>query len=756
MIKLTSINYSIWKPKMEDILYYKDMYDPVEKGDAKPDKVTDEDWKKLHRKAVSLIRQWVDLSVFHHVATETNAQTLWKNIEKMYQRKTAQNKTFAIRKLVNLKYREGKSVVEHLSDFQDLVNQLVAMKLVLEDELQALLLLSSLPESWETLVVSLSNSAPDGQLTLSQVKDSMFNEETRRKDLGASSSEALVTENKGRNTSGGRFNESRDRSESQSRRKFNCYHCGEEGHIKRNCKAWKNRDRRNQRSDEDENTATPVVDGEVVLLSVEEEECHVADSCVEWVVDSAASYHATSNKEFFMVYKVGDFGRVKMGNSSHADIVGIGDVCIQTNTGCTLTLKDVRHVPDLRHNLISVQALDLAGFCSNFGNGTWKLTKGSLMVARGTMYSTLYRTQVKLIRDGLNAVEGDALSDWWHKTLARISEKGLRIWSRKSLIPSDKGTMLNPYDYSLFGKHHGVSFSKTLKLKDDILDMVYSDVSGSMKMETIGGSRYFVMFIDDVSQKVKMAKMSKPFWSKAIQTTCYLINKSPFVPLGFGIHERVWSGHDISYSHLKVFGCKAFAHVSKEQRQKLDDIVIPCILVGYGDEEFGYKLWDPEKRRIIRSRDVVFHEQETMSDSAIQETPTGPPIRIATVGGDLVEDPRVDGEPAIEDGDDEEYDEDGKQSPTSQFRSSNREYRQSNNYPSSEYILIADEGELESVGKIQTRDNVQQENMMQEEIGSLQENVAYEFVKLSKGLRTLKNKLMVLQLYAELIGMDRR
>ena len=73
MIKLTSTNYSIWKPKMEDILYYKDMYDPVEKGDTKPDKVTDEDWKKSHRKVVSLIRQWVDLSVFHHVATETNA-----------------------------------------------------------------------------------------------------------------------------------------------------------------------------------------------------------------------------------------------------------------------------------------------------------------------------------------------------------------------------------------------------------------------------------------------------------------------------------------------------------------------------------------------------------------------------------------------------------------------------------------------------------------------------------------------------------
>ena len=54
-----------------------------------------------------------------------------------------------------------------------------SMKLIIDDELQALLLLSSLPDSWETLVVSLSNSAPNGVLQLAIVKDSLFNEETR-------------------------------------------------------------------------------------------------------------------------------------------------------------------------------------------------------------------------------------------------------------------------------------------------------------------------------------------------------------------------------------------------------------------------------------------------------------------------------------------------------------------------------------------------------------------------------------------------
>ena len=75
-----------------------------------------------------------------------------------------------------------------------------------------------------------------------------------------------------------------------------------------------------------------------------------------------------------------------------------------------------------------------------------------------------------------------------------------------------------------------------------------------------------------------------------VQTVCYLINQSPSVPLEFDIPERVWTGKVVSYPHLKVFGCKAFAYMPKEQRLKLDNKAIHCIFVGYGDVEFGYKL----------------------------------------------------------------------------------------------------------------------------------------------------------------------
>jgi hypothetical protein len=176
MVKLTASNYSIWKTRMEDILYCKDLFDPIEMEGVKPISTTNEDWNKMNRKAVGYIRQWIDQSVFHHVAKEVDAYSLWQKLESLYERKTAQNKAFVIRRLVNLKYKDGHSVTEHLSNFQGLLNDLSTMKLALDDEVQALLLLSSLPDSWETLVVSLSNSAPSGVITMSMVKDNMFNE----------------------------------------------------------------------------------------------------------------------------------------------------------------------------------------------------------------------------------------------------------------------------------------------------------------------------------------------------------------------------------------------------------------------------------------------------------------------------------------------------------------------------------------------------------------------------------------------------
>lgn len=53
--------------------------------------------------------------------------------------------------------------------------------------------------------------------------------------------------------------------------------------------------------------------------------------------------------------------------------------------------------------------------------------------------------------------------------------------------------------------------------------------------------------------------------------------------------EGIWTGKNVSYSHLMMFECKAFAHVPKEQWLKLDE-VSPYMFIGYGGAEFGYTL----------------------------------------------------------------------------------------------------------------------------------------------------------------------
>ncbi|CAB4028654.1 Hypothetical predicted protein, partial [Paramuricea clavata] len=60
--------------------------------------------------------------------------------------------------------------------------------------------------------------------------------------------------------------------------------------------------------------------------------------------------------------------------------------------------------------------------------------------------------------------------------------------------------------------------------------------------------------------------------------------------------------------HLRVFGCEAYAHVPKDERKKLDSKARKCILLGYGTETKGYRLYDPNRARVFHSRDVQFNE----------------------------------------------------------------------------------------------------------------------------------------------------
>jgi hypothetical protein len=74
------------------------------------------------------------------------------------------------------------------------------------------------------------------------------------------------------------------------------------------------------------------------------------------------------------------------------------------------------------------------------------------------------------------------------------------------------------------------------------------------------------------------------------------------------VPNKVFYDKEVSYEHLKIFGCKAFVHITQEERSKLDSKTRKCIFLGYGGDQFGYKLYDPIGKNIVISHDVVFVE----------------------------------------------------------------------------------------------------------------------------------------------------
>jgi hypothetical protein len=98
------------------------------------------------------------------------------------------------------------------------------------------------------------------------------------------------------------------------------------------------------------------------------------------------------------------------------------------------------------------------------------------------------------------------------------------------------------------------------------------------------------------------------FWGEAMSTVVYIKNQCPSKALDSKTPQEAWSGRKPNVSHLRVFGCKAFAHVPDEKRAKLVSKSMLCVFLGYYEGTKAYHLMCVETKRIVKSRDVVFIE----------------------------------------------------------------------------------------------------------------------------------------------------
>jgi hypothetical protein len=164
-------------------------------------------------------------------------------------------------------------------------------------------------------------------------------------------------------------------------------------------------------------------------------------------------------------------------------------------------LKEVRHVPDLRKNLISRGKLASEGCISIFTEKVWKVTKGSLVIAKGEKVGTLYLCTSNTDSSIYLASTGVDTRLWNHR-LGHMREKGMQILHKINLLPDLKQIDLDFCEHCVYGKHKRVRFLRVEKeIKSESLELVHIDVWGLAQVSYLGGSHYYVTFIDDATRK---------------------------------------------------------------------------------------------------------------------------------------------------------------------------------------------------------------------------------------------------------------
>jgi hypothetical protein len=143
---------------MEDYLYQKDLFLPLGGIKKKLTAMKDKEWEVLDRKSLGTIRLSLTASVAFNISKEKTMKELMDALAKLYEKPSASNKVFIMKRLFNMKMSEGGSIVDHLNEFNTVTNQLSSVKVDFDDEVRALLILCSLPESWNGLVMVVSNS----------------------------------------------------------------------------------------------------------------------------------------------------------------------------------------------------------------------------------------------------------------------------------------------------------------------------------------------------------------------------------------------------------------------------------------------------------------------------------------------------------------------------------------------------------------------------------------------------------------------
>ncbi|KAG8496761.1 hypothetical protein CXB51_007827 [Gossypium anomalum] len=222
----------------------------------------------------------------------------------------------------------------------------------------------------------------------------------------------------------------------------------------------------------------------------------------EWILDSGCTFHMSPNRDWFTTYETVSEGVDLVGNNASCKIAGVGTMKVKMFDGVARTFSDVRHVPELKRNLISLSTLNSKEYRYTAENGVLKISKGFLVVMKGQ------RKTAKLYVLQGSTITGDAaiafllvrydITKLWHMHLGHMSENGMAELSKRRLLDGQGICKLNFCKHYVLGsKREFDSLEKSITRREHW--SIFILICGG-HLEC--GANYMLTFIDDFSRKV--------------------------------------------------------------------------------------------------------------------------------------------------------------------------------------------------------------------------------------------------------------
>lgn len=222
LVPLNGTNYATWKVQCKMALVKDGLWSIVNETEVVPERRTDATTHAIYLSrrdcAIATIVLSVEPSLLYLIGDPDDPAVVWKKLADQFLKKTWPNKLALRRKLYSLKLREGDSVHEYIKTMMEIFDELAIIGDSIDEEDRVVHLLATLPVSYNMLVTALeaSQDVPKWVLATEQ----LLYEETKVKEREINDAEWKAMTSK----------------HHVNKRGPKCYHCGKNGHIKRDCR----------------------------------------------------------------------------------------------------------------------------------------------------------------------------------------------------------------------------------------------------------------------------------------------------------------------------------------------------------------------------------------------------------------------------------------------------------------------------------------------------------------------------------------